>query len=71
MAGVRRQRLDVPPLALGEDRVEGKARLARAGEAREHDQRITRQVERHVLEVVLSGATDDELVSHADGPLIV
>jgi hypothetical protein len=29
LAGVRRQRLDVPPLALGEDRVERQGRLAR------------------------------------------
>src|SRR4028118_1863769 len=31
LAGVRRQRLDVPPLALREDGVEGEAALARAG----------------------------------------
>ena len=34
LPGVRRQRLDVAALALGEDRVEGEARLAGAGQAR-------------------------------------
>ena len=38
LAGVRRQRLDVAALALGEDRVEGQAGLARAGQPGEHDQ---------------------------------
>ena len=65
LAGVRRQRLDVPPLALGEDRVERQGRLARPGQPREHDQRVARQVERDVLEVVLAGASDDELICHA------
>ena len=59
---VRRQRLDVPPLALREDRVEGQARLARAGQAREHDQGVAGQVDVDVLEVVLAGAADDEAV---------
>ena len=64
LAGVRRERLDVAALALGEDRVEGEARLARAGEAGEHDQGVTGQVEGDVLEVVLARAPDDELISH-------
>ena len=64
LAGVRRQRLDVAALALGEDRVERERRLARAGEAGEHDQGVARQVERDVLEVVLPGASDDELIRH-------
>ena len=38
LPGVRRQRLHVPPLALGVDRVEGERRLPGAGQAREHDQ---------------------------------
>ena len=62
LPGVGRQRLDVPALALGEDRVEGEAGLARAGEPREHDQCVAGQVEVDVLEVVLSGAADDEPV---------
>ena len=67
LAGVGRERLHVASLALGEDRVEGKAGLARAGEPREHDERVAGQVERDVLEVVLTGAADDELVGHC-GP---
>ena len=62
LAGVGRQRLDVAALALGEDRVEGQAGLARAGEPREDDQRVAGQVEVDVLEVVLAGAADDEPV---------
>ena len=68
LAGVRRQRLDVAALALGEDRVERQARLARPGQPGEDDQRVAREVERDVLEVVLAGAPDDELVGHVAVP---
>ena len=64
LPGVRRQRLDVAALALGEDRVEGEARLAGPGQPGEDDQRVARELEGDVLEVVLAGASDDELVSH-------
>jgi hypothetical protein len=40
LPGVRRQRLDVAALALGEDRVEGQARLAGAGQPGEDDQGV-------------------------------
>ena len=63
LARVRRQRLDVAALALGVDRVEGEARLARARQARDHDERVARQGERDVLEVVLAGAGDDDLIA--------
>src|SRR3712207_8130013 len=56
----RSQRLDVPTLALGEDRVEGEARLARAGQPGEHDQAVPRQVEMDVLQVVLACAVRSE-----------
>ena len=46
LARVGRERLDVAPLPLGVDRVEGKARLARAGEPGDHDQRVAGQLER-------------------------
>ncbi len=62
LARVGRQRLDVAALPLGVDRVEGKARLARAGEPGDHDQRVARQLDVDVLEVVLAGAGDDDLV---------
>ena len=42
LAGVRRQRLDVAPLALGEDGVERQRRLARPGQPGEDDQRFAR-----------------------------
>ena len=67
LPGVRRERLDVPALALGEDRVERQAGLARPGQPGEDDERVAREVERDVLEVVLASATDDETVGHA-GP---
>ena len=56
LARVGRQRLDVAALALGVDRVEGKARLAGPGEPGHHDQRVARQLEGDVLEVVLARA---------------
>lgn len=64
LPGVRGQRLDVAPLALREDRVEGQRGLARAGEAGEDDQRVAREVEGDVLEVVLASTADDEAVGH-------
>ena len=60
LPGVGRERLDVAPLALGEDRVEGERGLARAGEAGEDDEAVPREVDRDVLEVVLARAADDE-----------
>src|SRR5581483_12297758 len=59
---VRRQRLDVPALALRVDRVEGKARLPGPGEAGDADQPLPRKPDGDVLEVVLPGAVYDELV---------
>ena len=67
LAGVRRQRLDVAPLALGVDRVEGQARLARAGQPGEHDQPVARQLDVDVLEVVLAGAADEMIGEPAAG----
>ncbi len=64
LPGVRRQRLDVPPLPLGEDRVERQAGLAGPGQAGEHDHGVAREVERDILEVVLACAANDKPVSH-------
>jgi len=50
---------------LGEDRVESQARLAGAGQAGEDDQRITRQLDVNVLQVVLASTPNDQLVSHS------
>ena len=53
-------RLEVAPLRLGVERAERERRLARAGDAGEHDQRVARDVDVDVLEVVLARA------AHAD-----
>src|SRR5258708_712998 len=59
---VGRQRLDVPPLALGIDRVEGERRLARPRKTGEDHQLVARDRQRDVLEVVLAGAANRYLV---------
>jgi hypothetical protein len=67
LAGVGRQRLDVAALPLGVDRVEGEARLARAGQARDDHELVAGDVDVDVLEVVLAGAPhlDELLLGHA------
>ncbi len=60
LARVGGERLDVAPLALGVDRVEGKARLAGARKPGDHDQRVARQLNVDVLEVVLPRPGDDD-----------
>jgi hypothetical protein len=62
LPGVRGQRLDVAALTLGEDRVEGQGRLARAGQPGEDDERVAREIDRDVPEIVLASATDKETV---------
>ena len=67
LAGVRGQALDVAPLPLGVDGVEGEAALAAAREARDHDQPVTRQLDGDVLEVVFARAAHDEgVLGHLD-----
>ena len=63
LARVGRQRLHVATLALRVDRVERQARLARARQARDHHERVARQRQRDVLEVVLARPRDDDLVA--------
>src|SRR5213078_188571 len=71
LPGVGAQALDVPALALGVDRVEGKARFPGSGESGDADQLIPRQPDGDVFEVVLAGAVDDQLVcsSHEQASL--
>ena len=64
LPGVRRQRLDVAPLALGVDRVERERRLARARQPGEHDEAVARELYRDVLEVVLAGPANNEGAWH-------
>ena len=59
-ARVRRDRLEVAPLRLGVDRAERERRLARPGDAGEDDQRVARDVDVDVPQVVLPRA------AHAD-----
>ena len=61
LSRVRGQRLDVPALPFGVDRVEGQRRLARPADARHDDQRPGRQREVDVLEVMGPRAADDDL----------
>ena len=56
LARVGRERLDVAALALGVDRVEGEAGLARAGEPGHHDQRVAGHRQVDALEVVRASA---------------
>ncbi len=54
------QALDVAALALGVERVEGERGLSRAAEPRDHDELLTRDFQRQVLQVVLAGASDSD-----------
>src|SRR5207237_1047607 len=69
-ARVRGQRLDVAPLPLGEERVEGERGLPGAGHAGDDREPVVRDLERDVLEVVLPGsaAAAPRGLSHSTGP---
>ena len=58
LAGVGRQRLDVPSLALGVERIEGQRRLARPGEPGDHHQTLPGQIDVDVPQVVNARAAD-------------
>ena len=61
---VGRERLDVAPLPLGVDGVEGERRLARSRQAGDHHQLVARDLDGDVLEVVLARPDDDDRVRH-------
>ncbi len=65
---VGRQRLDVATLPFGVDGVEREAGLARAAQARDADERVPRQPDGDVLEIVLPRPVDDELFRSHDQP---
>jgi hypothetical protein len=69
LARVGRERLDVAPLALRVDRVERQAGLARPGQAGDADERVPREPDGDVLQVVLAGAVDDQLVGRHVRPV--
>ena len=58
LARIGREAFDVAALPLGIDRVEGERRLARARQAREHDEPVARDFEIDVLEIVLARTAD-------------
>src|SRR5690606_15493569 len=64
LLGVRGERLHVPALTLGVDRVEGERRLPRAARSREDDERSTGELEIDPLQVVLPRVADDDAVFH-------
>ena len=64
LAGVGRQRLDVPALALGVDGVERQRALPRPGQAGEDDELVPREVEIDALEVVFACSLHHQLVGH-------
>ena len=62
LAGIGRQRFDVLPLPLGEERVEGQRALAGAAGPREHDQLVARQIERNALQIVDARAANTNCI---------
>ena len=62
LARVRGERLDVAALPLRVDRVERERGLPGAREARDADERVPRDADGDVLQVVLARPVDDELV---------
>ena len=67
LARVGREGLDVAPLPFRVDGVEGEGRLAAAADAGDHDQLAVRELQVEVLEVVLTGVLDDDVLAHARG----
>ena len=70
LARIGRQRLHVPPLPLGEDRVEREGGLARAAQARDYHELVPRNLEIEILQVVLTRPFDDDRVAHKSADYI-
>ena len=64
LAGIGREALDIAPLPLGIERVEGQRRLARAAQAGDDRQPVPRDADVDVLEIVLARALDQDVVLH-------
>ena len=62
--GIGAQRLHIPALALGVQRLEGERRLARAGQAGEHHQLVPGDGDIDIFEVIFPGALDENMVLH-------
>jgi len=61
LAGVGGQRLDVPPLPLGVERVERERRFPGAGDARDDDELVPGDRDADIFEVVRAGTFDDDI----------
>ncbi len=61
LASVGRERLDVAPLPLGVDGVEGERRLPRAREPRDDGEAVTRDRDIDVAQIMLAGPADYQL----------
>ena len=64
LARVRGKGLDVAPLAFRVDRVESERRLARAAQARDNGERVVRDLDVDVLEIVLARTADRNVGTH-------
>ena len=64
LARIGRQRFDIAALALGIDRVEGERGFARARQAGQHRQRVARNLDVDILEIVLARAADGDVFQH-------
>ncbi len=70
LARVGGEALHVAALALGVDRVERQRGLARSGQPGDADEGVPRQPDVDVLEVVLAGPVDDQLVGGHVGAIL-
>jgi hypothetical protein len=64
LARIGGQALDIAPLPLGIDGVEGEAGLARARQAGDHDQLVARQIDVDALQVMLARAAHLNVSQH-------
>jgi len=71
LAGVGGERLHVPPLPLGVDRVEGERRFPGARDPGDHDEPVAGDLDVDVFQIVRAGAAhDDPVESHGQWPAI-
>ena len=64
LARISGERLDVAALPFGIDGVERQRALARAGEAGDHGQRLARDIDVDILQIVLARAADGDVGEH-------
>src|SRR5660398_252496 len=62
LAGIGGEALHIPPLPFRIDGVESKAGLTGAGEPGHYNEAVTRETKGDVLEIVLPGAGNDDLI---------